>query len=136
MAKPKKAGTGKIMVDADRPKKIDGRKPLDLDQRQFEELCNIQCTQEEILAVMRVDDNTLNAWCRRTYEGRTFSEVFAEKRKDGKSSLRRKQWKLADTAPAMAIFLGKNMLDQSDKQEIKQVDMTLEQFLKQLENKK
>jgi hypothetical protein len=36
----------------------------------------------------------------------------------GKISLRRKQLKLADKHPAMAIFLGKNYLDQHDRQHL------------------
>lgn len=48
-----------------------------------------------------------------------FSEVFRQKREMGKMSLRRKQWKLADTSASMAIFLGKNYLGQTDQVETK-----------------
>ena len=51
-----------------------------------------------------------------TYNKR-FSTVFREKRVGGKASLRRMQWKLAETNPSMAIFLGKNLLGQSDRPE-------------------
>lgn len=92
-----------------RPRKV-------INQKQFEELCHIQCTQEEICAVLDCDENTINSWCKETYK-KGFSEVFRQKREGGKTSLRRKQWLLADTNASMAIFLGKNMLGQTDKKE-------------------
>ena len=95
-----------------------GRPRSVINQKQFEELCHIQCTQEEIIAVLDVDDKTLTKWCKETY-GCSFSEVYRQKKEGGKTSLRRKQWKLADTNASMAIFLGKNMLGQTDKQEQK-----------------
>lgn len=90
-----------------------GRPRKQIDKIMFEKLCLIQCTQEEMCAVFACDENTLNAWCRRTYK-KSFSEVFREKRGFGKVSLRRKQWQLAESSTAMAIFLGKNYLGQSD----------------------
>jgi hypothetical protein len=47
----------------------------------------------------------------------TFSKVFAEKKQNGLISLRRTQFQLAEKSPAMAIFLGKNLLGQTDKME-------------------
>ena len=93
------------MARTGRPKKV-------IKQEQFEAMCQIQATQDEILLVLGVSDKTLNAWCKRTY-GKTFSDIFAEKRSAGKISLRRKQWKLADRSAAMAIFLGKQFLGQN-----------------------
>lgn len=43
-----------------------------------------------------------------------FLQSFQGKRALGHVSLRRKQFHLADKSPAMAIFLGKNYLGQSD----------------------
>lgn len=94
-----------------------GRPRKAISQRQFEELCFIQCTEEEVMAVLGVTDKPLNRWCRETY-GQTFSEVFREKRKYGKMSLRRMQWKLAEKNAAMAIFLGKNYLGQRDERAV------------------
>ena len=92
-----------------RPKK-------EIDQKQFEQLCSMQCTEVEICAWFDVTDKTLANWCKRTY-GKSFSEVFKLKREKGHISLRRSQFKLAETNPTMAIFLGKNYLGQKDKQE-------------------
>ena len=93
---------------------------IPFDKRQFEELCQIQCTQTEIAAVLKMSVDTLENKVKEYYEGRLFSDVFAEKREGGKASLRRAQWQTAigSSNPVMQIFLGKNMLGQADKQEI------------------
>lgn len=89
-----------------RPKK-------NIDQKQFESLCAIQCTQEEMCGVLDVCEETLNSWCKRVYK-QSFSEVFKQKRGKGKASLRRNQWHLAETNATMAIWLGKQYLGQKD----------------------
>lgn len=94
-----------------RPKK-------EIDKKAFENLCGLQCTKDEICGFFSVSDKTLERWCKSEYrEG--FSEVFSQKRGAGKISLRRAQFRLAEKSAAMAIFLGKNILGQSDKQETK-----------------
>ena len=50
---------------------------------------------------------------------RHFASLLQKKRAEGKVALRRQQRKLAVNNVAMAIFLGKNELDQTDKQERK-----------------
>lgn len=93
-----------------------GRPAKEIDQKQFENLCGLQCTQEEICGWFGVTDKTLNSWCKRTYD-RSFSEVFKEKRGVGKISLRRAQFRLAEKNSNMAIWLGKQYLGQSDRGE-------------------
>ena len=100
-----------------RPKKI-------IDQEQFEKLCGFQCTQEEICSWFDVTDKTLTSWCKETY-GESFSEVYSKKREKGKISLRRAQFQLATKSAAMAIFLGKNYLGQTDR---------IEQIVTQIED--
>lgn len=90
-----------------------GRPPAQIDQAQFEKLCEFQCTEAEICNFFTVTDKTLNAWCRRTY-GRGFSDIREQKRAGGKINLRRAQFRLAETSASMAIFLGKNILGQRD----------------------
>lgn len=85
-----------------------------IDQQAFEEMCKIQCTKEEICAVLDVSNNTLLRWCKETYD-KDFGTIFKEKRQGGKASLRRMQWKQAEKNPTMAIWLGKQYLDQKDK---------------------
>lgn len=90
-----------------------GRPHAEIDKKQFENLCGLQCTYEEICGWFGVTDKTLNGWCKRTY-GKKFSEVFSEKRGNGRISLRRMQWRLAERSASMAIFLGKQFLGQRD----------------------
>lgn len=90
-----------------------GRPPKEINQRQFEILCSIQCTEEEICSVLGVDEATLIKWCKATY-GETFSKIFKTKKLGGKASLRRMQWKLAEKNVTMSIWLGKQYLGQSE----------------------
>lgn len=85
----------------------------EIDQKQFENLCGLQCTLEEICGWFDVTDKTLDGWCKRTYHA-GFSEVFRQKRGAGKISLRRSQWRLAEKNANMAIWLGKQYLGQKD----------------------
>lgn len=91
-----------------------GRPPAQIEQRQFEALCAIQCTEEEICSVIGVDEATLIKWCKATY-GETFSKVYKIKKLGGKASLRRMQWKLAEKSAPVAIWLGKQYLGQYEK---------------------
>lgn len=88
----------------------------EIDQTEFEKLCGLQCTQEEICGWFGVCSDTLESWCKRTYE-MNFSEVFKEKRGVGKISLRRAQFRLAEKNANMGIWLGKQYLGQSDRGE-------------------
>ncbi len=90
-----------------------GRPKKEIDRKQFESLCAMQGTIHEICGVLDVSEKTLEKWCREEY-GDTFSKVFAIKREVGKASLRRMQFRLAEKNAAMAIFLGKNYLNQRD----------------------
>jgi len=90
-----------------------GRPKAEIDFETFEELCKIQCTQSEICSVLKVTDKTLNRILKEQYGG-GFSECFKRLSEDGKTSLRRTQFELAKKSPAMAIFLGKNLLGQKD----------------------
>lgn len=91
----------------------------EIDKKQFENLCALQCTEKEMCGWFDVCEDTLNSWCKATYkdeEGKPmcFSDVFAQKRGKGMISLRRNQVRLSETSASMAIWLGKNWLGQSD----------------------
>ena len=85
----------------------------EIDKKQFENLCGLQCTREEICGFFEISEKTLNAWCKRTYK-QSFSLVFQQKRGKGKISLRRSQFRLAEKNANMAIWLGKQYLNQKD----------------------
>ena len=75
----------------------------------------IFCTKSEVCAVLRVSRPTLDRFFADNPEVlAAYEDGFGA----GQMSLRRKQFKLADKNAAMAIFLGKNYLGQSDKQEL------------------
>ena len=91
-----------------------GRPRKEINKQQFENLCGLQCTEEEVASFFDCSVDTVERFCKREYKA-TFAEVFKIKRGIGKISLRRSQMKLAEKYPAMAIFLGKQYLDQTDK---------------------
>ena len=90
-----------------------GRPKIYIDQKEFEKLCKLQCTLEEIAGWFDCSEDKIEMWCKETYLT-TFSEIFKVKSQGGKVSLRRMQFKLAETSSAMAIWLGKQYLGQRD----------------------
>ena len=90
-----------------------GRPRIEIDEAQFKKLCGIHCTKEEIAGFFDCSEDTIENWCKRTYH-ETFSAVFKKHSMQGKISLRRIQFKLAEKSVPMAIFLGKNYLGQTD----------------------
>ena len=98
-----------------------GRPRKEIDVQTFKNLCAIFCTLEEIAGVFECSVDTIENWCKREF-GETFSDVYKKESGRGKASLRRTQLKLAQKNASMAIFLGKNILGQSDHVEI--VDTT------------
>lgn len=95
-----------------------GRPRKEIDQTEFEKLCGIQATLEEIAGWFNCSCETIRRWCQSTYEEQ-FCEVYEKKSADGKISLRRSQMRLAETNAAMAIWLGKQYLGQKEpKQEL------------------
>lgn len=91
-------------------------KPLD-DLEQVIELIRIQCTKLEICAVLGVSEDTLTRRIREHgIEGvENFADLYEKHAKEGRSSLRRAQWKAAHNGNVtMQIWLGKQMLGQRD----------------------
>lgn len=104
-----------------------------IDKKQFEKLCQLQCTYFEICDYFDVDDKTLNSWCKATYNT-TFSEVFKIKRGKGQISLRRMQWQQAEKNATMAIWLGKQYLGQRDNIEVEHKDLSkVEELLSKID---
>lgn len=96
-----------------------GRPKKEIDKKQFESLCALFCTEEDIADFFDCSIDTVNNWCKRTYKDEngkemTFSDVYKKKNSKGKVSLRRCQFKLAEKNASMAIWLGKQYLGQSD----------------------
>lgn len=96
------------MMEAGRPRK-------ELNKEVFEELCKLQCTKVEICGVLKMDEKTLTKLCKENYQ-LGFVDTFAKYSQDGKASLRRHQFAMAEKNPTMAIWLGKQWLGQTDTQ--------------------
>lgn len=86
------------------------KKPIDMEI--VRKLAHIQCTEQEIASVIGVHRSTL-------IKNEDFQSVYKEALEGGRSSLRRHQFKVAESGnPTMLIWLGKQYLGQADKQEI------------------
>ena len=90
-----------------------GRPKIEINKKQFEKLCEFQCTEEEIADFFNCSIDTINNYCKKTYS-MTFSDTFKKKSSKGKVSLRRNQFALSKKNSNMAIFLGKQYLGQKD----------------------
>ena len=93
------------------------RPRIEIDREQFEKLCAIQCTEEEIASWFKCSVDTIERWCHRELK-MSFAEAFKTWSADGKISLRRTQFKMAEHNCSMAIWLGKQYLGQRDVQDI------------------
>lgn len=89
------------------------RPRIEIDGDQFKKLCAIQCTEEEIASWFKCSVDTIERWCRRELK-MGFAEAFKTWSADGKISLRRSQFRMAETNCSMAIWLGKQYLGQRD----------------------
>ena len=79
----------------------------EIDYVAVEKLASIQCTQEEIANFLEMSVRTLQ-------RDEEFCRIYKKGQDNGKMSLRRYQFKLAEKNTAMAIFLGKQYLGQRD----------------------
>ena len=95
-----------------------GRPKIDIDYEALDKMLGIQCTAEECACVFGISSDTLVTRIKEDHH-MTFSEYFKLKRGAGKVSLRRKQYEMSKKNPTMAIWLGKQWLNQSDKRDIK-----------------
>lgn len=90
-----------------------GRPQIQIDKETFEKLCGLQATKIEIASFFKCSEDTIERWCQRTYNS-NFAVVYKNYSADGLMSLRRTQFRLAEKSAAMAIWLGKQYLNQSD----------------------
>ena len=104
------------MAKVKNPRKLPEAK---FDLRTLDSLLMMHCTAEECAAVFEFSVATLE---RRVEEmtGHKFADYSKAKKAVGKMSLRRAQYVTATQQknPTMLIWLGKNLLDQKDRQEL------------------
>jgi len=107
-------------------KNLGGRPRIEIDYSKLEQLCKIQCTEEECAAVLEISIDTLAVHLRED-KNTSFPEFFKKYSGMGKSSLRRMQWKTAQNGNVtMRIWLGKNTLGQRDHNEIEYIERKAE----------
>lgn len=94
-----------------------GRPKKEISKEWFEKLCGMQCTLDEIAGFFNCSADTIERFAKSTYK-KTFAEIYKEYSVQGKISLRRYQFKLAEKSAAMAIWLGKQYLGQRDVQDV------------------
>lgn len=92
-----------------------GRPPIEINQKLFEKLCGLQCTEEDIADCLECSVDTIERWCKKVY-GETFAEAYKKFKAKGRISIRRAQFALAPKNATMAIWLGKQYLGQRDVQ--------------------
>ena len=102
------------------PKKGEGgRHEIEIDWVQVGAMAKIWATAKEISAYTGASLTTLNRACIKR-NGKTFDAFLSENGEAGKISLRRIMLRRAlnDKSPAAAIFMSKNKLGMSDRQDI------------------
>lgn len=89
-----------------------GRPKIEINWEDVRKLSLLQCTQNEIASFLGVSVDTL-------LRRKEFCVLHKKGMEEGRMSLRRLQWKKAqDGNTTMLIWLGKQYLGQSDKQEM------------------
>lgn len=90
-----------------------GRKHARIKVSEIRSLSMLQCSDAEAAAHFGI---TLKTWKELLRIDAKAREAWEAGRQHGKTSLRRKQFRLAETSAPMAIFLGKQYLGQNDVQ--------------------
>lgn len=91
----------------------------DIDWDQVKRLCAIQCTRNEICAILDIHHTTLLDRCQKD-NGITWKEFYEAARDGGKASIRRAQWQkgVEEKDTSMLRHLGKHYLDQHDRMDV------------------
>ena len=85
-------------------------KKYDLDTDQVEKLAGFGCTNTEIASFFGCDESLIR---------KSYSEFLTKGREKGKIRLRQLQWRQAERGnTSMLIWLGKQVLGQTDKTEV------------------
>jgi len=93
------------------------RRKINIDFKELERLCYIQCSEQEMAQWFHCSIDTIALRIREKF-GISFPEYFEKHRVGGLISLRHNMFKLSEKHPNMAIFLAKNWLGLKDIQEM------------------
>ena len=111
-----------------------GRRKIVWSEREYktlEGLCGIQAIINEIEEVLQIDHKTIDRLCKEHYRDEkgnplNFSQVYKKYSTTGKISVRRWQMQAAEKGNvSMLIWLGKQYLGQTEKQEFTQTDTNI-----------
>lgn len=92
-----------------------GRPKIQINWEEFDKLCTMQCTLEEMASWFGCSEDTLERRCKEDKKLR-FADYFKKRSSGGRISLRRSQFKAAiEGNVTMLIWLGKQYLGQKDK---------------------
>ena len=104
------------------------RPKFKIDYDMVRKLAHIQCTQQEIASFLGCSTDTLQ-------RDEEFCDIYKKEMDNGKMSLRRIQFKLAETNTAMAIWLGKQYLGQRDNLDVATTDMSkVDKLIKEIQD--
>lgn len=96
-----------------------GRPRVEINWVEFDKLCGIQCTLEEIAAYFRCSEDSVERACKRDQK-KSFADYSRLKRGFGKISLRRKMFQTAiDGNIPLLIWLSKQHLGMTERTETK-----------------
>ena len=88
-------------------------KKYDIDTKQVEQLASYGCTNREIASFFGCTESLIK---------KSYSSFLTKGKDAGKIRLRKLQWNAAEKGNVpMLIWLGKQLLDQTDKQELTEV---------------
>ena len=93
------------------------RRKVEIDFKELERLCYMQCSEQEIAQWFHCGISTILLRVKEQF-GISFQEYFERHRVGGLISLRRNMFKMSEKSPQMAIFMAKNWLGMVDKQEV------------------
>ena len=88
-------------------------KKYDIDTKQLEQLASFGCTNREIASFFGCSEHLIK---------KSYSSFLTKGKDEGRIRLRKLQWVAAEKGNTpMLIWLGKQILDQKDKQELTEV---------------
>lgn len=100
-----------------------GRPKIDIDYQLVYQLATYQCTKTEIAAALKT---TVGSIENDTERKERFNELITRGHEDGKARLRKNQARMSEKNPVMAIWCGKQYLNQSDNpQQAQTIDGTI-----------
>lgn len=97
-----------------------GRPPIVFDYGVVERMASLGCTVEEVAVALGITRETVYARCRTDPQ---FAHAYSTGKEMGRTTLRRLQWRKANEgSDTMLIWLGKQILNQKDRQELTGAD--------------